>query len=169
MILQTNRLILKTWTADDAEDLFEICSNPEVMLHIGEGEAYRSIDEAHRFLSWAVDYQKENGFCRWAVVEKASQKIIGSCGFARLEESGEIELGYLFARQSWGNGYATEAAAGCLKYGFEQLRFAKVIALTDPKHTASQRIVEKIEFTCLGVKQYNGIANMVYIAVNPEK
>jgi [ribosomal protein S5]-alanine N-acetyltransferase len=168
-ILRTDRLILRTWRLDDAEALFEICRDPEVMLHIGTGQPYQSVEEAQRFLGWAEAYQNENGFCRWAVIEKVSQKIIGSCGFARLEETGEIELGYLFARQSWGKGYATEAAAACLRYGFEQLNFTKVIALTDLEHTASQRVVERIGFTCLGIKSYGGEANMVYVAVDSEK
>ncbi|MDQ3323286.1 MAG: GNAT family N-acetyltransferase [Acidobacteriota bacterium] len=165
-ILQTDRLIIRTWVFNDADALFEICRDSEVMLHIGTGEPYKSIDEAYQFLNWAVSYQKNNRFCRWAVIEKANRKIIGSCGFARLENSGEIELGYLFARNEWGNGYATEAANACLRYGFEQLGFTEVIALTDLKHTASQRVVEKLGFICRGIENYNSENNMVYVAVN---
>ena len=154
---------------DDAAALFEICRNPEVMLHIGAGKPYQSVNEAYRFLNWAVSYQKDNGFCRWAVIEKASQKIIGSCGFARLENSGEIELGYLFARNEWGKGYAVEAAGACLRYGFDQLGFAEVIALIDPEHIASQRIVEKLGFICRGIKNYGGEDDKIYVAINPQK
>jgi ribosomal-protein-alanine N-acetyltransferase len=168
-ILQTDRLVIRTWIIDDADALFEICRNPEVMLHIGTGKPYQSVDEAYRFLNWAVSYQKENKFCRWAVIEKASRRIIGSCGFARLENSGEIELGYLFARNEWGNGYATEAANTCLRYGFEQLEFTEIIALTDLKHTVSQRVVEKLGFICRGIENYNSESNMVYVATNPRK
>ena len=57
--------------------------------------------------------------------EKSSGKIVGSCGFAR-REIGEVELGYLFAREIWGKGYATEAARACLKYGFEKFGFDKI-------------------------------------------
>ncbi|HKS29827.1 MAG TPA: GNAT family N-acetyltransferase [Pyrinomonadaceae bacterium] len=166
-ILQTNRLIIRAWTLDDAEALFEICRDPEVMLHIGTGKPYQSINDARRFLRWAASYQEENGFCRWAVVERASQKIIGSCGFVRLERSGEIELGYLFARRVWGKGYATEAASACIRHGFERLRFAEVIALTDTGHDASQRVLEKIGFTYRGVENYDGQSDAVYVAVNP--
>lgn len=168
-LLQTDRLLIRAWTLDDAEALFEICRYPEVMLHIGTRKPYQSVDEAHRFLKWAVAYQEANGFSRWAVVEKASQKVIGSCGFARLEDSGEIELGYLLAREVWGEGYATEAAGACLKYGFEQLGFAEVIALTDPEHVASQRVLEKIGFSCRGIENYDGDNDMVYVATNPRK
>ena len=168
-ILQTNRLIIRTWTLDDVEALFEICRDAEVMLHIGMGKPYQIVDDAYSFLNWAVSYQEDNEFCRWAIMEKASQRIIGSCGFARLENGGEIELGYLIARQMWGKGYATEAAAACLKYGFEELGFSAVVALTDPEHAASQRIVEKLGFICRGIENDGGESNAVYVAVNPLK
>lgn len=168
-ILQTERLLIRTWAVDDTEALFEICRDSKVMQHIGTGKPYESKIEAQRFLNWAASYQEENGFCRWAVVERSSQKIIGSCGFARLENSGDIELGYLISHQMWGKGYATEAANACLRYGFEQLGFAEVVALTDPEHFASQRVVEKLGFICRGIENYGGENNMVYFAANPDQ
>lgn len=168
-LLQTNRLLIRMWTSDDADALFEICSDSRVMQHIGTGKPYQSIDEAYCFLDWAGAYQEKNGFSRWATVEKSSRKVIGSCGFARLESSAEIELGYLFARQMWGKGYATEAAEACLNYGFNQLKFAEVVALTDPEHIGSQKVVEKLGFICRGIENYDGEDNMVYVAINPQQ
>lgn len=167
VLIQTSRLILQPWVIGDAESLFKLCSHPEVMQHIGNGQPFQNLIEAQQFLEWAVGYQIENRFCRWKVIEKTSKKIIGSCGFARLESIDEIELGYLFARESWGKGYASEAAKACLKYGFEQLGFIKVVALTDPRHIASQRVVEKAGFISKGIKQIDGIDNMIYEIINP--
>ncbi len=168
-ILETERLRLRAWTHADAEALFAICRDAEVMRHIGTGAPHQNPDETRRFLAWAVAYQKERGFCRWAVVEKSSQTIIGSCGFVRIESLGEIELGYLFDRKAWGQGFATEAAGACLNYGFEKLKFSQVIALTSPEHSASQHVLEKIGFTRQGVKQVEGDEDMVYLAVNPQQ
>jgi [ribosomal protein S5]-alanine N-acetyltransferase len=162
-ILQTERLSLRAWTPDDAEALFAICGDAEVMLHIGAGKPFESIYESLRFVDWAVAHQNENGFSRWAVVEKAAGEIIGSCGLARLADSGEIELGYLFAKHAWGKGYATEASAACLRYGFEQMRLTEVIALTDPGHVASQRVLEKLGFARRGIGHYGGEDSMVYV------
>ena len=100
-ILETERLILRTWTYADAERLFEICSDAETMLHIGDRKPYETIEIAREFLNWAIPYQLKNGFCRWAVVEKTSGEIVGSCGFARLATE-EVEFGYLFAREVLG-------------------------------------------------------------------
>lgn len=164
IILETGRLILREWTLDDAQEMFEICRDAEVMRYIGAGKPYETLDEAEKFLHWAVAYQKENGFCRWAVVEKSSGKIIGSCGFAYTHGMPEPELGYLFGRDVWGKGFATEAAKASLDYGFEKLGFREIIAITDLENTASQRVLEKIGFTQRGVEEIDGEDNLIYLA-----
>lgn len=163
-ILETDRLILRTWRLDDAPELFEICGDAEVMRFLGSGKPYETIGEADEFLHWATEYQKENGFCRWAVTLKGNLKTIGSCGFARPHGTEEIELGYLLARKFWGNGLATEAAAACLIYGFGKLEFREIIALTDLENVASQRVLEKIGFVQRGIELFNGEENLVYLA-----
>lgn len=160
-ILETERLILRTWTYKDADALFEICRDAEVMLHIGDRKPYETVEKAKEFLNWAVRYQKENGFCRWAVIEKSSGKIIGSCGFARRDME-EAELGYLFAREKWGKGFATEAASACLKYGFENIGLTKIIALTDIDHVKSQKVLEKIGFAPRGVEKTDDGDDLVF-------
>ncbi len=144
-IFETKRLILRHWESVDVEQLFEICGDADVMAYVGDGKPFENMERTEKFLDWVQEYQKENGFCRWAVIEKANGEIIGSCGFARLE-NGEIDLGYLFAKEVWGRGFATEAAQACLKYGFENLKFAKIIAMVDIEHIPSQKVLEKIGF-----------------------
>ena len=167
-ILETERLILRTWTLDDASKLFEICGDAEVMKYLGTGKPYETIEQANEFLRWATDYQKENNFCRWAVVLKENEEIVGSCGFARPHGTTEIELGYLLARNFWGKGLATEAAAASLQYGFENLDFREIIAMTDLKNVASQKVLEKIGFAQRGIEPFNGEENLVYLAKNPK-
>lgn len=163
-ILETERLILQTWRLIDAPKLFEICGDAEVMKYIGTGKPYESIEQADEFLRWAENYQKENGFCRWAALLKETGEIIGSCGFARPHGTEEIELGYLFARKLWGKGLATEAARACLRYGFERLNFNEVIAITDLENTASQKVLEKIGFAKRGVEKIDNEDNLIYLA-----
>ena len=165
-ILETERLILRTWTPDDAQRLFEICGDAAVMKYIGTRKPYDIIEQARQFLIWATNYQAENNFCRWAVVEKASGEIVGSCGFARPHRTEEIELGYLFARTFWGNGFATEAAGACLKYGFEKLEFPETIAITDLENVASHKVLEKIGFKKRGIEKIDDEDNLIYIAKN---
>ncbi len=160
-VLETERLVLRTWTYDDAARLFEICSDAETMLHIGDRLPYETIENAREFLNWAIPYQQENGFCRWAVIEKSSDEIIGSCGFAGLS-TGEIEFGYLFARQFWGKGFATEAARACLEYGYKKIGLTEIIAMTDLDHEKSQNVLKKIGFRERGVLQSEDGDDLVF-------
>ena len=165
-ILETERLILRTWTLDDAPKLFEICGDADVMKYLGTGKPYETVEQADEFLRWAEDYQKENGFCRWAVVLKETQEIIGSCGFARPHGTEEIELGYLLAKKYWEKGFATEATRACLQHGFERLKFNETIAITDLENVASQKVLEKIGFLQRGIEKIDDEENLVYLAKN---
>ena len=164
IILETERLILRTWTLDDAPRLFEICGDAEVMKYLGTGKPYKTVEQADEFLRWATEYQKENGFCRWAITLRENREIVGSCGFARPHGTEEIELGYLLAREFWGKGFATEAAAACLNHGFKKLEFREIIALTDLENIASHRVLEKIGFIQRGIEIFGGEENLVYSA-----
>lgn len=164
-ILETERLILRTWECEDVDVIFEICSDPQVMLHIGDGKPFEKIADAEKFLDWTFSNQKTHGFSRYAVVERASGKIIGSCGFALLN-NGEIELGYLFGKDFWGKGFATEAANACVKYGFEKLGFTKLVALTDIDHAETHRVLEKIGFTRRGIEKIHIDDDLVFESKN---
>lgn len=164
IVLETKRLVLREWSLDDAAALFEICRDAEVMRYIGTGKPYKTPDEAENFLEWAIQYQKENGFCRWAALEKTSGKIIGSCGYAYPQGTTEVELGYLFDRAVWGKGLATEAARACLNYGFEKFGFREIIAITDLENVASQRVLKKIGFRRRGIEKFDGEDALIYLA-----
>ncbi len=161
-ILETSRLILRSWRAADAVALFEILRDAEVVRYIADGKPF-TMEKVKDFLAWAENYEKANDFCRWKVIEKSSGEIVGSGGFARLDESAEIELGFLFAKNSWGKGFATEIAGACAGYGFKKLGFREIIAITDAENTASQKVLEKIGFRPRGIEIFSGEENLVYI------
>ncbi len=160
-ILETNRLILKTWTRNDADSLFEILQDAEVVRGIDDGNPF-SFEKTLKFLETMEKSRTKNGFCRWKIVEKSSGEIIGSCGFGKLAETEEIELGYLLARKFWGKGYATEIAKAVFDYGFDKLNFREIIALTDLENAASQNVLEKIGFAKRGIETYKGEENLVF-------
>jgi RimJ/RimL family protein N-acetyltransferase len=80
----------------------------------------------------------------WAVVHKKHQKLIGHCGFKFLENTPEVQIGYLLLPSYWGRGLATEAASAALKYGFEVAKFGRVVAIAKPENIASRRVMEKV-------------------------
>jgi RimJ/RimL family protein N-acetyltransferase len=142
IIFETNRLILRTWTLEDADDAFKIWGDGEVMRFVDK--PFESVEVARRALGNAIAAQQKYGFCLWAAVEKSSKKVVGCCGFHPYECGAALELAYHFMPSSWGRGYATEAAAACVEYGFEQLNTAKIVAFTHPDNADSSRVLEKI-------------------------
>lgn len=158
---------MRNWTQADADALFEIMRDARVMRYLAEGKPF-TLEQVREFLIWAENYQRENNFCRWKVIEKSSGETIGSCGFARPHGTVEIELGYLLAQKHWGKGFATEAARAAMQYGFEKLNFPEIIALTDSENVASQKVLEKIGFARRGIEVYKGEETLVYAAKNPE-
>ena len=167
-ILETKRLLLRKWTDADCDALFEILRDTEVVRYLADGKPF-SMEKVKEFLAWAESYERENGFCRWKIIEKSSGEIIGSCGFARPHGTEEIELGYLFAKNRWGRGYATEIAAAASDYGFKKLGFREIIAMTDVENTASQRVLEKIGFTSRGIEVFNGEESLVFVKIKSDE
>ena len=161
-ILETKRLVLRNWTNADCDALFEIMRDADVVRYIADGKPF-TFEKVREFLTWAEVYERENGFCRWKVIERSSGEIIGSCGFARPHETDEIELGYLLAQKHWGKGFATEITKAVALYGFNKLGFREIIAMTDLENIASQKVLEKISFQKRGIELFNGEESLVYI------
>jgi RimJ/RimL family protein N-acetyltransferase len=146
-ILQTERLIVRTWLPDDAKSGFLIWSDPEVMRYVGTGQPNASLEETQAWIGRMSAHHEVHGFGFWAVVERKTGRLIGSCGMGYQRDGGlPIEFGYTLARSYWGRGLATEAAAACLRYAFEKLRLPELHASVDSRNAASQRVLEKIGF-----------------------
>lgn len=158
---------MRTWTQADLGALFEIMRDARVMRYLADGKPF-TLEQTEEFLIWAENYQRENGFCRWKVIEKSSGETIGSCGFARPHGTDEIELGYLLAQKHWGKGFATEAAEASKIYGFKNLGFREIIAMTDLENAASRKVLEKIGFAKRGIEIFKDEETLVYLAANPE-
>ncbi|WP_210608290.1 GNAT family N-acetyltransferase [Priestia flexa] len=143
VIIETKRLILRKMRASDDQALFQIFNDPKAMKfypHI------KSVDETKLWIQSVQDHDMSYGFSLWTVEKKGEKQILGQCGLLLQKVDGviEVELGYLFLQDFWGKGYATEAAQGCINYGFHKLGLTRITALIDPKHHASQKVVVKI-------------------------
>lgn len=165
IILETERLVVRTWSLDDALDGFKIWSDPEVMRYVGTGKPNKSVDETRAWLGRMIAHQERHGFCFWAVLDKESGQVIGSCGMAYQLDGGlPVEFGYTLARSFWGRGLATEAAGACLRYAFERLRLPELDAAVDSLNIASQRVLEKIGFVYQREEQVSTGIDFRYVA-----
>lgn len=122
MQLETERLILREYTMDDFDDLYEILSDEETMKHY---PAPFDRDKVKNWIRWNRDNYDTFGFGLWAVVLKENGKMIGDCGITMQTINGKIkpEIGYHINKKYQKRGYATEAAAKCKNYIFENTPF----------------------------------------------
>jgi ribosomal-protein-alanine N-acetyltransferase len=141
--IETSRLYLRQFSMADLNALSAIRSDPEVMRFIGAGQPH-SADQVKESLEHILAGWNQHGFGRWAVVHKPDKKLMGWCGLAFLDKTEEIEIGYGISKEYWGRGFTTEAAAASIRFGFEELKLNRIVAVAMPENIASRRVMEKI-------------------------
>lgn len=142
MILETERLILRNLRPEDFDEVCKLLQDPAVMY------AYEGAFSAREVRDW-MDKQfrryREDGFGLWGVVKKDSRELIGQCGLTYQEYNSRrvLEIGYLLRKEFWHQGYATEAAAACKTYAFDQLGFEEVYSIIRDTNVASQKVARR--------------------------
>jgi ribosomal-protein-alanine N-acetyltransferase len=142
MQLQTQRLILRPFRADDLGTLAELMANPGFM-RFSSGPYPREQTQAvlQKFLSW-----NEAGLpSPFAVVLRENPSVLGYCGFLHHPEVPEdVEIGYRLDSAYWNRGLITEAARAVRDHAFADLKLPRVISLVHPDNIPSRRVAEKI-------------------------
>lgn len=123
------------------------------MKYVDAGDS-KSFEYVKNSIAAGIRHQEKYGYQHWAVIEIDSKHLIGSCGFNKAAQPGEIELVFHFAKAFWGKGYATEAAKSCLEHAFRTLNPTKVIAGCHPQNKSSIGVLKKIGFTFMGNKWF---------------
>ena len=163
MILETERLYLREMNQADFESLCKIMQD-QTTMYAYEG-AFRD-DEVQEWLDRQIARYQKWGFGLWAVVLKASNKMIGQCGLTMQpwKETEVLEIGYLFERSYWHNGYAIEAAKACKKYAFETLNATEVCSIIRDTNIASQNVAIRngMSMTDTWIKHYRGVDMLHY-------
>ena len=167
-ILETNRLILRELNPDDAKNFYDLNSNPNIIKYTGNS-AFKNVEEASGFLENYQDY-KLNGYGRWAVIEKATDKFIGWCGLKFGEMKNETDIGFRFFEEEWNKGYATESGVACMQYGFENLKLKRIVGRAMKENIGSIKVLEKIGLKYEKDIEFDGNAAVIYkIENNPIK
>lgn len=145
-IVETDRLILREIVPSDAEEFFKLNSDPAVTRYTGDGGT-ETVEEMRRGLEERPirDY-RVHGYGRWAAIWKANDRLIGMAGLKFLEELNDVDIGYRFFPEYWGQGLATEAARACVDYGFNVLRLPHILGLVESENVASVRVLTKLGF-----------------------
>ncbi|MBW4494589.1 MAG: GNAT family N-acetyltransferase [Oscillatoria princeps RMCB-10] len=141
--LETDRLLLRKMTMEDAADMFEYASNPDV-AKFTTWRAHKSVEDSELFLRAVMDEYRKHEPSSWGIEEKFERKLIGTCGFANWSPSDfRGEIGYALSRKYWGKGYMTEAVRAAIDFGFRTLQLNRIEARCEIKNIASARVMEK--------------------------
>jgi [ribosomal protein S5]-alanine N-acetyltransferase len=150
-ILTTPRLRLRPFLPTDAPGILALDSDPEVRRYV-PGTLLTTLAEAGAVVDYVRAQYARNGVGRWAVERRHDGAFLGWCGLKLVDDgvtngrTGYYDLGYRLLRSCWGQGYASEAAAASLRYGFEALRLPVLHATVMQGNGASCRVVEKLGF-----------------------
>jgi RimJ/RimL family protein N-acetyltransferase len=166
VVIETERLLLRTFTIEDAALIFELNKDPVVTEYTGD--PIRDIEHGREVLEKAIlpQYALYN-HGRWAIHLKPKLEFIGWCGLKTRPDRNEIDLGYRFIRSFWGKGYATEAAHACLRYGFENLGLKRIVGRAMPQNKASLKVLENCGMTYIGDEIVDDHPAKTYEAINP--
>jgi RimJ/RimL family protein N-acetyltransferase len=171
MIFETERLIVRQWTEQDAEAAFQIYRHPEVSRYLGRNaKAMESVDEmAQRIRFWRErdkGLRTELGF--WAMEDRQLGPL-GSVILRPLPNDTKVEVGWHLGFDHWGKGYATEAGAGAVKHGFEVVGLDEIYAIVQPENSRSIAVTQRLGMEPLGItNSYHEMALLLFRLLRSE-
>ena len=161
-IIATQRLTLRPFAAADLDAYAAMCADAEVMRHIGDGGPVGR-DVAWRQMAFFLGHWPLRGYGMWAIESRASGRLIGRAGFMNPEGWPGLELGWLLARDAWGEGYATEASRAALESGRGRFGAQEIISLIRPANQRSIAVALRLGATPAREIDFLGAAATVYV------
>ena len=141
--LETERLLLREITVDDADEIFSLRGNPETMKYIPRPLA-KTKEDALEHIVMISEKIKENTGINWAITLKGNPKLIGIIGHYRIQtENYRSEIGYMLLPEFHGKSIATEAIKVVTAYGFDDMQLHSIEAVIDPENAASEKVLIK--------------------------
>lgn len=146
VILETNRLRLRTWTEKYGALLNTHCNTDAVMEHLG---GKMSAANHRKMFKWLVEQQEDYGPTFWAMERKDDGEFLGFCGLVQVDEAdstvlGATEIGWRLREDAQGHGFATEAAIACLHYAFRELDGLRVVSRTIERNNPSLQVMKRL-------------------------
>lgn len=158
MIFETKRLYLREMSQSDFDAVCRILQDEETMYAY---EGAFSDAEVREWIDSQISRYEKWGYGLWAACLKESGELIGQCGLTMQpwKDREVLEIGYLFRREYWHKGYATESARACKKYAFEALDAKEVCSIIRDTNTASQKVAFRNGMAAADtwIKHYRGV------------
>lgn len=141
--LSTPRLVLRKLRPEDAADVFDYASDPEVAREV-TWEAHRSMEDSRGFIAYSMGRYERKEPCDWGLVLKENGKLIGTCGFLWWKpEHAKAEAGYALSRKYWGRGLMSEALAAVIDFAFDRMELNRLELRCNETNTGSERVMQK--------------------------
>ncbi len=142
--LETDRLIVRRLTTDDAEFILDLLNQPSFHRFIGD-RGVKTLDQAQTYIEErAIAGYEKNGFGPFAVELKKDGSVIGIVSLLDRSELEDVDIGFAFLPAHWRQGFAFEASSAMMEFAFSELGLDRIIAVTQADNTASIKTLEKM-------------------------
>lgn len=159
--LETDRLLLRRLTPDDAAALLRTTGDPAVMRYWFPGPD-RDVRQTLERIAQIDDHWRDYGFGDWAVVSKPEGRVIGFSGLHHITDMAEVNIGYALEQAQWRRGLGREVCRLVLAHGFDRLGLSQIVAVIDPRNEASIALVENCGFALWKQLRWMGHKRVVY-------
>ena len=163
--LETDRFILRKIKVSDYLDMYEYSKSERVTKYL----LWRCHPDARYtrdYLSYVQSQYRVGEFYDWAIVDKESSKMIGTCGFAKLDtENNSAEIGYVINPDYWRRGIATECVRKVIDFGFNKLNLHRIEARYIVGNEVSRRVMEKCGMVFEGIHKSSLFVKDEYVSV----
>ncbi len=143
-VLETDRLVLRRFTPDDAEFVRGLVNDPSWLRFIGDRGVRTLADARAYILQGPVASYGRHGFGLFLAERKEDGTPIGLCGLLKREELPDVEVGFALLPRFCSRGYAFEAAAATIAYGRKVFGLRRIAAVTSPDNARSIRVLAKL-------------------------
>ncbi len=151
--LESSRLFFRAIKRSDLDDIYEYSSNPKTSQYL-LWSPHQSISTTKEFIEIVLSKYKSGDYNDWAIVYKKTGKMIGTCGFTRIDQDNRlVEIGYVLNPDFWGKGLATEAVERVLEFAFEVMNVNRVEAKFMFGNEASLKVMKKVGMTFEGYQR----------------
>jgi len=143
-VLETERLVLRELKKSDVSDVYEYSANPKTSEYL-LWEVHRSPEYTKEFVDYVISKYKSGEYNDWALVYKHDNKMIGTCGFTKIDQENNVaEIGYVINPNYWNMGIATEAAEAVIEFAFNKMAMNRVEAKFMYGNDASLSVMKKL-------------------------
>lgn len=156
--IETERLLLRSWSDGDFETFAAIHSDPEVMRFYANNRPFTR-EEALAAFNTILEHWDQYGYGLWVAEERATETMIGRIGLTNQVDfptPSRVEVGWMLARSHWGHGFATEGALAAIRFAFEVLGVPTVISISRPLNEASLKVMKRCGLTLRGATRWRG-------------